>query len=69
MNLRQVEILPLDSTELRFTLAGYLPESRKVAPADDAVEVTLKVRKKQPGKSANDNPYGKIEDLKEDPFQ
>jgi hypothetical protein len=58
--------LPLDPTELRFTLGGYEPAAKKVAPEDESVAVTLKVRKKQ---TVNDNPYGKVEDLKADPFQ
>lgn len=72
----QVELEPGGEAEYRFARSGYLSLARLVRASDGEVEVRLAPagaarRPRQPRGPAPDeqDPYGKVDDLKPDPFR
>jgi tRNA A-37 threonylcarbamoyl transferase component Bud32 len=68
----QVELEPGGEAEYRFARSGYLSLARLVHASDGEVEVRLEAarRPRQPrGPDHEQDPYGKVDDLKPDPFR
>ncbi|MBI3181663.1 MAG: protein kinase [Myxococcales bacterium] len=63
----EVELAQGAVADYRFKLEGYRTAARRVSSDDGRVEVKLAKARKR-GAAEEEDPYGKIEDLKEDPF-
>ncbi len=70
-----VEMEAGDEAEYRFARSGYRSLARRVRATDGVIEVRLARVEPRAGKElgsqapGDENPYGKVDDLKPDPFQ
>jgi hypothetical protein len=72
----EVEVDRGQAADYRFVRDGFLPLSRRLEPGERVVEVRLAkgLRSARAGKlgtggASEENPYDKVEDLKDDPFR